>query len=453
MKKKLSRRTMLLGAGGVALSLPFLEAMLPRRRTVAQVDGVPKRVIFFFTSCGIQPSTWWPTSGGETGFVLPSATAALEPHRSKILIPDGVSMMTAQEDRYGRNGHDKGTVHCLTARPPIEGPMGFGEFGHLWDGTSTGISIDQHIANYFEGDTPYKSLEFGVRAEGIRQSLPSRISYSGPGAPVIPMNDAGNAFDRIFAPLAGGADVAEARKRRRELVLSSVGGDLSRLRGQLGSQDRVRVDAHIASIEELQMQLEDLASAVCDPPERGDSTEYQMLGRLQMDMLVQSLKCDLTRTASIQWSNGQSGTRMSWLGHGAGHHGVSHETGSEPSDWDAGKNWRQIATEIDTWYVEQFAYLISALDAIDEGDGSSLLDNTALVWVNEQEQGIDNRHVWNRMPYIIAGGLQGYFRTGRHVTVDAPHGNLFVDLMQGLGMPDTTFGVPEYCTGTISGLT
>jgi hypothetical protein len=427
--------------------------MIGRGRTVAQTGEVPKRVVFWFTSCGIQPTTWWPTSGGETGFVLPVATRPLEPHRAKILIPDGISMATAQSDSFGRNGHDKGTVHCLTARPPVAGPMGFGEFGHLWDGTSSGISIDQHIANHFDGAAPYKSLEFGVKAEGISQALPSRISYSGPGEPVIPMNDAGNAFDRIFAPLAGGVEAADARKRRRELVLSSVTGDLGRLRNQLGADDRRRIDAHLASIEGVQRQLTELSGAVCDPIDRGNSTEYQMLGRLQMDMLVQSLKCDLTRVASIQWSNGQSGTRMSWLGHGAGHHGVSHETGSEPSDWDAGKNWAAIATEIDTWYAEQFAYFIGALDSIDEGDGTTLLDNTVVVWVNEQEQGIDNRHVWNRMPYILAGSCQGYFRTGRYVTVSGAHGELFVDVMQALGMPDTTFGVPEHCDGTISGLT
>jgi hypothetical protein len=451
--KKLSRRALLRGAGGAAISLPFLEAMLGRNRSVAQPPEIPTRVIFFFTSCGVVPETWWPTSGGETGFVLPTALAPLEPHRSKILIPDGIRMETARADRVSQNGHDKGTVHCLTARTAVEGPSGVGEFGHLWDGTAGGISIDQHIANHFEGVTPYRSLEFGVKAEGISQALPSRISYRGTGEPVIPMNDAGAAFDRIFAPLSGGAEAAAARQRRRELVLGTVRGDLTSLRGRLGTDDRRRIDAHLASIEEVQRQLGDLAAAVCEPPARGSSTEYTMLGRLQMDLMVQAMKCDLTRVASIQWSTGQSGVRMSWLGHGAGHHGVSHEVGSEPSDWDAGKSWRDIATEIDRWYAEQFAYLVSSLDALDAGDGTSLLDHTMIVWVNEQEKGIDNTHSWNRMPFIVAGSGGGYFRTGRHVTIDAPHANLYVDVMQAMGMPDTTFGEPDLCTGPISGLT
>ncbi|RLB57505.1 MAG: hypothetical protein DRJ42_00215 [Deltaproteobacteria bacterium] len=457
MTKKLSRRTLLRGAGGVAISLPFLEAMLERNRSVAQVGAIPKRVIFFFTSCGVVPDTWWPTSGGERDFVLNRAHRALEPLRDKILLPDGVRMDTATNDSVGRNGHDKGTAHCLTATNVVEGPSGVGEFGHLWDGTAGGISIDQHIANYLEGETPYRSLEFGVRAEGIRQALPSRISYRGEGEAVIPRHDPAVAFDQIFAPLAGGVDAAAARQRRRELVLSAVRGDLGRLEGRLGYEDRLRIQAHTASIEELERQLGDLAGAgACTVPTRpggiGDR-DYPLIGRAQMDLIVHSLKCDLTRVASIQWSTGQSGIRMDWAGHAASHHGISHEVGDLPTDWDAGKNWRQAATEIDTWYAEQYAYLLTSLDAIDAGDGTTLLDNTVVVWVNEQEQDIDNTHRWTRMPYILGGSCGGYFDVGRYVNVDARHGEVFVDVMKAMGMPDDTFGDPTHCDGPVSGLT
>jgi len=442
------------GAGGVAISLPFLEAMMPRSRSVAQAGTIPKRVVFFFSSCGIVPDTWWPATGGETGFVLGSALQPLDPFRAKLLIPDGISMETARADDVGQNGHDKGTAHCLTARTVVPGPMGVGEFGHLWDGTAGGISIDQHIANHFDGLTPYRSLEFGVRAEGIGQALPSRISYRASGEAVIPMHNAADAFDRILAPLGMGVATAGARQHRRELVLDLVKEDLGRVRGQLGTADRTRFDAHISSIDDLRRQLADLAAVTCEIPARpSDTTAFPMLGRLQLDLMVQALKCDLTRVVSIQWSTGQSGVRHDWLGHGAGHHGISHEAGAEPSDWDASKTWRQVATEIDGWYAEQFAYLLAALDAVDEADGQKLLDHTVVVWVNEQEQGIDNRHSWARMPYIIAGSGSGYFRTGRHVTVSAPHANLFVDLMQAMGMPDTTFGEPDLCTGNVPGLT
>lgn len=432
------------------IALPFLEAMLGSGRTNAQSGAVPKRVIFMFSSCGITPSTFWP-GGGETDFVLGRSLAPLEAVRDKVLIVDGITMETAKADRVGRNGHDKGTAHCLTARACLEGPMGAGEFGHLWDGSAGGISIDQHIGNHFEGETAYRSLEFGVKAEGIRQALPSRISYTAPFQPVIPMNDAGAAFDRIFAPLAGSGDDILERQRRRELVLDYASEDLTRLHGQLGAADRRRLDAHAQSIEEVRMQLENLARSVCEVPAREESEDYEALGRIQMDLMVNALKCDLTRVASIQWSTGQSGRRL--MGFQDGHHAISHKNATERPSWDSSRTYEELATEIDRWYAQRFVYLLEQLDAVEEADGQSLLDHTAVVWVNEQQRGIGNNHGWDRMPLVIGGGLGGYFSTGRYVTVDAPHGNVFVDLMQGVGMSDTTFGETEHCTGTVPGLT
>ncbi|MEM9188866.1 MAG: DUF1552 domain-containing protein [Myxococcota bacterium] len=446
--KRLNRRTLLRGAGGVAVGLPFLNAMLEPGATVAQAGAIPKRVVFFFTSCGVVPDMWWP-SGRENDFDLNGTSLEpLQPFRSKLLIPDGIEMRTAKQRRGdGGNGHDVGTAHCLTARPIVAGPSGVGEFGHLWDGTAGGISIDQHMANHFRGMTPYASLEFGVKAEGIRQSLPSRISYRAEGQPVIPMHTAGEAFDRVFAPLSGDAAAQAERRRGREAVLARVHGDLQRLRGQLGTNDRQRLDSHVSSIEDIQDRLSMLSGTSCDLPPRADSNAYEELGALQLDLIASAFTCDLTRVASIQWANGQSGVNHRWLGHNNGHHSISHKGITEG-------NFKAQSAEIDRWQAQQFAHLLSALDSVMEGDGQTLLDHTAVVWVNEQEQSIGNIHRWNRMPFIVAGGLGGYFRTGRKIELDSvPHANLYVNLMQGVGMTDTTFGEPDLCTGPISELT
>ncbi len=450
MKKKLTRRAVLRGAGGTVLALPFLEAMLGSGRTVAQSAEVPKRVVFMFSSCGISPATFWPT-GGETDFVLGRSLEPLAAMRDKLIVLDGLSYETAKADRVGQNGHDKGTAHCLTATAVVEGPEGVGRFGHLWDGSAGGVSIDQHMGSFFEGVTPYRSLEFGVKAEGIGQALPSRISYRAPFEPVIPMNDAGMAFDRIFAPLVGSSDEVQRRHARRSLVLDYVDEDLARLHGQLGAADRRRLDAHIGSIADVRDQLATLAGSVCEAPARETSNDYEPLGRIQMDLLVQALKCDLTRVATVQWSNGQSGVRLP--GFQDGHHAVSHKGPDERPAWDTSRTYAELAIEYDRFYARQMMYLLEALDAVDEGDGQTLLDHTAVVWINEQQRGIGNNHGWDRMPFVIGGGLGGSFRTGRYVTADGGHANLFVSLMQGLGMPDTTFGQPEHCTGEVAGLT
>ena len=442
-RKPLGRRTLLRGAGGVAIGLPFLGAMLRPGRSVAQPGAIPRRVIFLFRGNGVVRDRWWPT-GGERDFTLPSSLAPLADFRDQLIIPDGIDYTTVLERSGGRNGHDKGVGHALVCRPLQQGPSGYGEFGHLWDGSAGGISIDQHIANHFEGVTPYRSLEFGVRAEGIRQAVPSRISYRAAFEPVIPMNDAGQAFDRIFAPLAGDAAAQERRRRRRGLVLDAVQGQLGRLRREVGRDDQRRLDAHAAAIGDIQSRLGDSTGAICDAPPRATSGDYRELTRLHVDMMVKALECDLTRVASLQWSTGQGGVRFNFLGHDRSHHSLSH-------DGDSNADSQNKLAAIDRFYSEELAYLLGRLSMAREADGSSLLDHTVVVMVNEISKG--NDHTFRRMPFLLAGSCGGAFRTGRRVQLDdVPHGNLYVSVMNAMGVPGESFGDPDFCTGPIGEL-
>ncbi len=71
--KTLHRRTLLRGAGGVAIALPFLDAMWPAR---AQAQAMRPRRFFVMTGVnGVTTSTWFPT-GGEKDFTLGASMAA-----------------------------------------------------------------------------------------------------------------------------------------------------------------------------------------------------------------------------------------------------------------------------------------------------------------------------------------------------------------------------------------
>jgi hypothetical protein len=58
------------------------------------------------------------------------------------------------------------------------------------------------------------------------------------------------------------------------------------------------------------------------------------------------------------------------------------------------------------------------------------------------------------IPWVLAGA-GGYFKTGRYLQYrDQPHNNLLVSVCNAMGLADvTTFGVPELCTGPLTGLT
>jgi hypothetical protein len=97
------------------------------------------------------------------------------------------------------------------------------------------------------------------------------------------------------------------------------------------------------------------------------------------------------------------------------------------------------------------AALMTKMKAVPEGDGT-LLDHTLILWANELA--IGNVHSRTDAPYVLGGGAGGALRTGRFLTYagDVPHNNLLVSLMNIMGLPDQTFGKPDWCTGPLTGL-
>ncbi|MCA9581817.1 MAG: DUF1552 domain-containing protein, partial [Myxococcales bacterium] len=168
------------------------------------------------------------------------------------------------------------------------------------------------------------------------------------------------------------------------------------------------------------------------------------IGKMQMDILVMALACDMTRVGSIQWDNSVGGMTFPHLGITDGHHHFSH---FPDTDADAVEK----LVRINTWYAEQFAYLLGKMRDVKEGDGT-LLDNTCVIWVNELARG--NYHDRLNMPFLLAGSAGNHFRTGRFLKRDdSPHNDLYVSLANAYGIETNTFGDPRFCTGPLSGLT
>ncbi|MCC6623077.1 MAG: DUF1552 domain-containing protein, partial [Deltaproteobacteria bacterium] len=88
-----SRRAFLRGAGGVAVGLPFLASMWPRRAR-AEEGAFPKRFIVFFSPNGTIERAWLP-SGSETNFTFGQILQPLEAMKEKLLVLDGIDMTSA----------------------------------------------------------------------------------------------------------------------------------------------------------------------------------------------------------------------------------------------------------------------------------------------------------------------------------------------------------------------
>jgi len=276
----------------------------------------------------------------------------------------------------------------------------------------------------------------------------SRMCYAGPAEPVAPEADPSAMFDRIFGDFNVDPGALEALKAQRQSVIDLVKSDLDALTPKFGAEDQNKLEAHLDAIREIEKR-NDLAVPVCEiPPDPnagyGSNSQFPTVSRLQLDLLVMALACDLTRVASVQWSKSVSEIVFEWLGHSQNHHDLSHL-----GNGDA--NMVSSINSINVWYAEEVAYLLAKLDAVPEGEGT-MLDNTLVVWGNELARG--NVHSHAPLPFVLAGGAGGAWQTGRWLQVDGhEHNRLLVSICHAMGVTDVdAFGTTDPGSGGLTGL-
>jgi hypothetical protein len=343
----------------------------------------------------------------------------------------------------------------------MKGPGAMLTGGSLQAGSFTGsggpagyadrISVDQLIADKIAASsskTKFASLELGVRIEG--QEPLRVISYRGANQPNLAVDDPWAVYSRLFANAdLGAADLARTLEEQRS-VLDFVSGDITRLQTRFGAADRLRLDAHLTGIRELEQRLS-MTPTACTPltlPAKlntRDMASFPAVTKLQLDLLILAHSCGLTRVSTFMFANADSWQYFPWIGVNEEHHELSHA-----GDNDTASQAKLVT--INQWHSEQIAYLLDGLSAAKEADGTSLLDNTVLLWGNEL--GAGNTHSHKNIPWLLAGGAGGFFKTGRALQLaDRPHNDLLVSVCQAMGYSDvTSFGIPGVCTGPLSEL-
>lgn len=437
-----SRRAFLGTLGASAALVPFLPVL--DRELEAAPGDFPLRLILLFSANGSLHERWAPT-GSENDFTLGQILAPLEVYKDQMLVLDGLEMARSGPG----DGHQKGMGHLWTGSNLLEGTefQGGGDAGTAgWGG---GISVEQHVANTIGLETPYKSLEFGVQTRGA--TVWSRMSYAGSNQPIAPEDSPNSMYDRLFADFDVDATELERIKAQRQSVIDLVKGDLDSLLVRHGSaNDRLKIEAHLDAIRAVEQRNQAEVPA-CEIPaapgglDHDANDNFPLVSQLQTDLMAMALTCDLTRVASLQWSRSVSNTRFTWLGHTDGHHDFSHLG-------DSDSNMIDSITGINVWYAEQVRYLMDALAAIPEGDGS-VLDNTLIVWGNELSRG--NSHGNRPIPFVMLGGAGGRLQMGRYLQYDnVRHNRMLVSICHAMGLDgQTTFGNTDAGSGGLAGLT
>jgi hypothetical protein len=431
----ISRRALLRGAGGVAIALPFLDAMTPRR---ARAAGAPvKRLLTNFTENGVVEREWFP-QGTVKDFTFGQILQPLEPWKKNLILFDGID--TVCDGSNGGGGHQRGKTGCFTAQPNT-------------NGRAHGISVDQLIANQIGTTTKFKSLEASVWIKGL---LRDGVYFSGPQQVIVTEDDPAQLFARVFTdPLptgnadpAGAADLARLRARKQSIIDRTL-EEYRRVAGVVGAGDKQRLEAHMDAIRTLEQGLGangGMASAACHKPEPPAPADFIATGKAQMDLLTMALACDLTRVASLQWRS--SYVPFSWVGVDIAHHDLSHQQGGAAAD--------AKLTKVVQWFAGQAAYLLDRLKAIPDAGGTTLLDNTLFYWPNELATGT-HRHT--RSPFLLATGnfiLPGGkpLETQRFLKYPSGtyHSGLLTVVANIMGLPITNFGAQQWQRGPLPGV-
>lgn len=460
-KFRLDRRTVLKGAGTLAVSLPFLEIMMDSKAYAAESA---KRFITVFTPGGTVLNSWRP-SGTETDFKLSPILSPLESMKSKILVLDGLNMKAAQGEQ-----HQCGNVALLTGTSQSDAKNGFAD----------GPSIDQVLAGKLSAGKRFQSLQMAIRwATGTTHGKvhPANIINFENNAtfnPIPPQIDPQEIWQSLFGKLSTDGSLDPAAQQallRQKSILDFLDKQYATLSSKLGANDRRTLDQHLTKIREMEKSLEAEAKGggtQCKAVTRVDTSDYNpqtglnsdntgsvvdsstdaaipKVGKFMMDMLVMALSCDLTGVATLQWTDTEAKHTFPWLNtipsqplinH---HHFYQHDGGYKPEE----------LTRIYTWYASQFAYLIKALSEVSFG-GSTLLDETIVFWGSELQE--PPSHSKANMPFVLAGNGGG-LKTGRYMKFpDVSSNNLLLTLLRLCGDDRASFGNKNYTSGTLAGL-
>lgn len=411
LTQPLDRRTFL-RASGVALALPMLESMSPRLARAA-VAG-PRRMVNICNTLGLYKEAWFPTAAGA-GYETTEYLSLLEAHRRNFTLFSGFS----HEEQTGRQPHNSEITFLTAARRPG------------LDGFRNTISMDQVAANHLGYTTRFPSVVLGTAS-------PQSQSCTRSGAMVPAETSPENLFRQLF--LQGTPE--EIERERQSLndggsILDRLKSQTSALRRRVSLADQTKLDEYYDAVRTAELDLAEVkawqqkpkpvveAEAPTDIPSRSD-----LIGRVRLmfRMIPLILETDSSRVISLMIQD--HGVVIDLPGVSFDQHSLSHH-GQDPSKI---AQLKKIETEI----VESFDDLLTELDGRSDGDGS-LLDSTAVLFGSNL--GNANSHEPKDLPILVAGG--GYSH-GRHVVHEGEHNaplcNLFVTLLQGMGVETDTFG-------------
>jgi hypothetical protein len=373
------------------MGLPLLEAMLdPNGEKLASGGPLPLRFMTWFFGNGVRPDRWIPAAQGPN-YPLSEELAPLAG------VSDYCSVLTGFNNNagYGRRAHHDGIAGMFSGYPFIPIPS-MGAYSSKFGGPS----IDQVVATAIGGSTYIPSLQVGVSKRVCIDQGPTvhYLSHQSPDQPCPPIYNPQQVFATLFGSYVPPSDPSV---KLRVSVLDAVSEDAKRLSQVVGTADRMRLEAHLASVAVLEKQVLAVPPVCPVPPTPTETNKDDAMGNEPLqsvshamsDLIAYAFSCDVTRVASFMQSGGFDHCVFWMTGTSVEEHTLTHQVGME-----------ELVHQAVLFNMQCFAYLLNKLKSTPEGTGN-LLDRCCILFGSDCGDG--SLHSANDMPIIVAGKAGG----------------------------------------------
>jgi hypothetical protein len=456
--RHLPRRTFLRGMGA-AVSLPFLEAMIPAGRLLSDTKSILNRPrliaieqVHGAAGCapglGTSMNLWNPVGIGRD-FTL-EQHMALYPieeagFRDQLTIISNTDCRMAEAFQPAEVGgdHFRSSAVFLTQAHPKQ-TQGSDVY--------VGTSMDQLFAQQLGQDTPVPSMQLCIEnidmqggcLYGYTCLYTDSVSWASPTDPLPMVRDPRVAFEQLF----GAGRTAEERTYRMQntgSILDWIMGESSRLSRSLGASDRRRLEGYTESIRELERRIQMTVARNTSGEEReipeapaGVPDSFQEHMEIMFDLQALAFESDTTRVFTFKPGRDGSARVYPASGVANGFHPASHHANRPEALTDFNR--------INQYHVSMLPYLMRRLRDVQEGD-SNLLEQTTIIYGSHMAD--PNIHNHRRVPLVLLGGGAGTLEGGVHIKAGdgTPMANVLLSLMNGMGMEMESFGDS---TGTLA---
>jgi hypothetical protein len=346
-------------ASGISKSIvsasPLVSGLLLARHAEAAGETTPNKSVAIYVPGGGVHDLWAPSGSGE----------------SMVL-----SAMS--------NGYEGVKTECNFLLNMAHDNAGHGRMPRILSNSWSGSGVDTYdvyMGKQLGPNMPFTYVNLGVHSNGHGY-------LTRDGNTQIPFEDNPfNAFRLLFGSSAG--------SHSKTPILDAHAAAANAIKDKLAGYEIERLDEHLDAISDTQRRLDELAgggSCTSAP----DASEFELgyetfsqQARLQADIAVAALKCNITSSVSIAFGNHQGEFRIPELNYTGNYHQSIHGGSNGQANYP-------YYTEMRNHLGSLSAYVIQKLQ---EG---GILDETMVI--ETTDMGNADTHGANDVPMMIAGG-------------------------------------------------